>query len=234
MLRMRLLALLGLSLAVVAHAADSKPPWQRLLSGDDAKKAARLQQRIEELEAADRYAEAVRLQEELIALRTKVQGAEQWETVSEEWALTALKKVAALTEEKRAGWRQAARAAAEAGSLVQKAQYGKALPLWQERLKWCRQVLGEDHPHTALSYNNVAFILSAQGKHAEAGPLFQKALDICRKVLSEGHPHTANSYNNVSLSTCSPRGSTRGQGRCSRRRWTSTARPWARNTPTRP
>ena len=43
MVRMRLLALLGLSLAVVAHAADPKPPWQRMLSGDDAKKAARLQ-----------------------------------------------------------------------------------------------------------------------------------------------------------------------------------------------
>jgi hypothetical protein len=43
MVRMRLLALLGLSLAVVAHAADSKPPWQRLLTGEDAKKAARLQ-----------------------------------------------------------------------------------------------------------------------------------------------------------------------------------------------
>jgi tetratricopeptide (TPR) repeat protein len=199
MVRMRLLVLLGMSLAVVAHAVDSKPPWQRLLSGDDAKKAAALKKQIEKLEAADRYAEAIKLSEELFALRTKVQGAEHWETVNQKWALTALKKVAPLPAEKRAGWRKAARAAAEAESLVQKAQYGKALPLKQERLKWCRQVLGEDHPDTAQSYNNVAFNLNAQGKYVEAGPLYQKALDIWHKTLGEDHPDTATSYDNVAV-----------------------------------
>jgi hypothetical protein len=139
---------------------DPKPPWQRLLTGDDAKKAAGLQKRIQELDAADKYAEAIGLQEELLALRTNVQGAEHWETVTEKWSLTALKKVAALPAEQRAGWRQAMRGDVEAKSLAQKAQYGKALPLWQERLKWCQQVLGEDHPHTAISYNELAGNLS--------------------------------------------------------------------------
>jgi CHAT domain-containing protein len=199
MVRMRLLALLVLSLAMVAHAADSKPAWQRLLSGDDAKKAAGLQQRIEELEAADQYAEAIKLSEGLLAMRRSVQEAEHWQTVDQKWALTAMKKVAALPAEKRAGWRRAARGAAQAGSLEQKAQYAKALPLWQERLKWCRQVLGEEHPDTAQSYHNVAFDLNAQGQYAEAGPLYQKALDICRKTLGEDHPHTATSYNGVAV-----------------------------------
>jgi tetratricopeptide (TPR) repeat protein len=185
MVRIRLLALLILSLAVVAHAAESKPPWQRMLTGEDAKKAAGLQKRIQELDAADKYAEAIGLQEELLALRTNVQGAEHWETVTEKWALTALQKVAALPAEKRAGWRQAERGAAEAGSLEQKAQYAKALPRRQESLKWCRQVLGEDHPYTANSYNNLAYNLNAQGKYMEAGPLYQRALDIRRKILGE-------------------------------------------------
>jgi tetratricopeptide (TPR) repeat protein len=185
---------------VVTAAAGSdapKPPWQRLLTGDDAKKATGLQQRIEELENGDQYAEAIKRSEELLALRTKVQGAEHWQTIDQKWSLTALKKVAALPAERRAGWRQSVRGAAQAGSLVQKAQYTEALPRWQERLKWCRQVLGEDHPHTAESYNNVAFILNAQGRYAEAGPLHQKALDIRRKALGEEHPATAESYNNV-------------------------------------
>jgi hypothetical protein len=197
MVRMYLLAVLGLSLAAVAPAADSKSPWQRLLTGDDAKKAARLQQRIEELEAADQYTEAIRLQEELLALRTKVQGAKHWETANQKWALMASKKIAALPAEKRAGWRQAARATAEAKSLEQKAQYAKALPQRQERLRWCRQVLGEEHPDTAQSYNSVASNLQSQGKHAEAKPLLQKALDIRRKALGEEHPDTAQSYNSV-------------------------------------
>jgi hypothetical protein len=128
-----------------------KPPWQRLLTGDDDKKAGGLEKRIEELEAADKYAEAIRLGEELLALRTKVQGADHWETVNRKWALAALKKVAALPEAQRIGWRQAKQGDTEASRLRQKAQYVKALPLRQERLKWCRQVLGEDHPDTATS-----------------------------------------------------------------------------------
>ena len=60
-------------------------------------------------------------------------------------------------------------------------------------------MLGEDHPDTATSYNNVAVNLNAQGKSAEAEPLYQKALEIRRKVLGEDHPDTASSYNNVAF-----------------------------------
>ena len=57
--------------------------------------------------------------------------------------------------------------------------------------------MGEQHPDTATSYNNVASCLDSQGKHAAALLLFNKALAISLKVLGEQHPHTANSYNNV-------------------------------------
>jgi tetratricopeptide (TPR) repeat protein len=199
MVRMLLVALLGLTLAVVARGDEPKPQWQRLLTDADARKAAELDKRIGELEAADNYVEAIRLQEELLALRTRQQGAEHWQTVNEKWFLAAMQKVAGLPAEKRAGWRQTAQGAAAAGSLEQQAQYGKALALWQEGLKWCREILGQDHPHTATSYNNVAANLNAQGKYAEAEPLYQAALDICRKVLTEDHPQTATSYNNVAF-----------------------------------
>jgi len=62
MLRMLLVALLGLSLAVRVWAddpkprTDPKPQWQRRLTGDDAKKAAELEKRVGELEDADKYA----------------------------------------------------------------------------------------------------------------------------------------------------------------------------------
>jgi CHAT domain-containing protein/Flp pilus assembly protein TadD len=58
-------------------------------------------------------------------------------------------------------------------------------------------VLGEEHPHTADSYNNVAGNLNAQGKYAEAEVGHRKALAIRRKVLGEKHPDTAQSYDNV-------------------------------------
>jgi len=145
MLRMLIVTLLGLSLAVVASAdepkpkADPKPQWQRLLTGDDATKAGELVKRIGNA-ATD--AEAVMATEELLALRTRVQGADHWETVKQKWLLAALKKVAALPEEKRLGWRKAVQGAGEAARLEQKAQYATALPLRQEQLKWYRETLG--------------------------------------------------------------------------------------------
>ena len=37
--------------------------------------------------------------------------------------------------------------------------------------------LGEDHPDTLLSLNNMALLLQAQGRLAEAEPLFREALE---------------------------------------------------------
>jgi CHAT domain-containing protein len=178
---------------------EPKPQWQRMLTGEDARKAAELQKRIADLEAADKYAEAIQLREELIALRTKVQGVDHWETVNERWALTALKKVAVLPKENRADWRKAVEEDEEGRRLEQKAHYANALPLRQEYMKSCQQVLGTEDPETARCYNNVAFNLSAQGKYAEAGPLLQKALEILGKALGEKHPETAAIYDNSGM-----------------------------------
>src|SRR5438105_2741710 len=103
-MRMHLVAVLGLSVVVAAQGddpkpgTDPKPQWQRPLTGADTRKAADLDKRIAELEAADNYAEAIRQREKLLDLRTREQGAEHWQTVNEKWDLTATKKVAALPE----------------------------------------------------------------------------------------------------------------------------------------
>ncbi len=73
----------------------------------------------------------------------------------------------------------------------------EAEPFFGKALKIFRKVLGEEHPDTATSYNNVAHFLHAQGKAAEAEPLYRKALAIRRKALGEEHPDTLTSYNNV-------------------------------------
>jgi hypothetical protein len=88
-------------LAAALAAAAEEPAWKRMLQGEDARKAEQLEKRIAELEAADKYAEAVRLHEELLALRRTVQGAGHWETVGQQWAVTAVQKVAGLPAEQR-------------------------------------------------------------------------------------------------------------------------------------
>ena len=61
------------------------------------------------------------------------------------------------------------------------------------------KALGEGHPDTATSYNNLAVTLRDQGKHAEAEAMHRRALAIRLKALGEGHPHTATSYNNLAV-----------------------------------
>ena len=53
-----------------------------------------------------------------------------------------------------------------------------------------RRVLGEGHPDTMRSANNLAMFLGNQRKHAEAEEILQAALDVSRRVLGNGHPLT--------------------------------------------
>ena len=87
----------------------------------------------------------------------------------------------------------------QAIQLYRQGRYGEAEPRLKQALEIHRRVLGDDHPATATSFNNLALLYRAQGRYGEAEPLFQKALEICRRVLGDDHPNTATSFNNLAL-----------------------------------
>ena len=60
-----------------------------------------------------------------------------------------------------------------------------------------KQLLGENHPHTATSLSNLANLYYSQGKYEEAEPLFIQALQLRKQLLGENHPDTATSLNNL-------------------------------------
>jgi len=76
-------------------------------------------------------------------------------------------------------------------------KYALAQPLFGKALEICRRLLGDNHPHIATSYNNVASNLNAQGEYAAAQPLYEKALEIRRRLLTDEHSDTATSDDNV-------------------------------------
>ena len=86
-----------------AKSTDKLPPYERLLKGDDAKKAAELEKRIEQLEDKDDYASAIKTGEEVFDLRQRVQGPNHYETTSVKWGLELLKRVSALPAEMPTG-----------------------------------------------------------------------------------------------------------------------------------
>ncbi len=79
------------------------------------------------------------------------------------------------------------------------ARYREAEPLYEQALKIKRKMLGEEHPDTARSLNNLALLYVRQGKHGEAEPLYEQALKIKRKMLGEEHPDTAAILNNLAV-----------------------------------
>ena len=83
------------------------------------------------------------------------------------------------------------------------------------------KALGEAHPDTATSYNNLAATLLTQGKQAEAEAMLRHALAIKLKALGEAHPDTATSYNNLAAALLRG-GSKPRPRRCTAAPWRST------------
>jgi tetratricopeptide (TPR) repeat protein len=74
---------------------------------------------------------------------------------------------------------------------------GRAVPLFQRSLTDYARVLGEDHPDTLTSRNNLAYAYRAAGDLARAIPLYEATLADRIRVLGEDHPDTLASRNNL-------------------------------------
>jgi len=73
----------------------------------------------------------------------------------------------------------------------------EALTAAKQALAIRKELVGERHPDTAISLNNLAELLASQGDYAGAKPLFEQALAIRKEVLGPRHPDTAISLNNL-------------------------------------
>ncbi|WP_287742819.1 CHAT domain-containing protein [Microcystis sp. M169S2] len=81
--------------------------------------------------------------------------------------------------------------------LYQQGKYNEAIPLAEQALAIRKQQLGENHPDSASSLNNLAGLYESQGRYSEAEPLYTQALAIRQQQLGANHISTANSLNNL-------------------------------------
>jgi tetratricopeptide (TPR) repeat protein len=202
--------LLGLVVLCIASAAPGQQtpatpagqpaaPGLAKLTGPDAKRAEELDKAIDAALKADRWDEAIAKAEELLTLRTRVQGPKCFETVDAEWRLKALQRVAPMPHEDRVAYRSVRTMDEQAETLLSEGNYGQAQPIFEKALEIRRHLLSDDHPDTAAGYNNVASVPSARRRYAAAQPLYEKALDVRRRLLTDEHPLTSQSYNNLAL-----------------------------------
>jgi tetratricopeptide (TPR) repeat protein len=198
MIALRLVGTVAAALGLAALSLGAEePPWKRLLRGEDAKRAAALQQQVAELEAAGKFAEAVKPAEALLALRKRVQGEGHWQAADATRQLETLKRVAGLPAEQQRRLVEVPGLMAQAADLGRRAKFAEAEALYRRALAVREEVLGPRHPSTATSYNNLAANFMDQGQPAAAEPLFRKALAIREEALGPQHPDTAQSYNNL-------------------------------------
>ncbi|MDG2185688.1 MAG: tetratricopeptide repeat protein, partial [Mariniblastus sp.] len=76
-------------------------------------------------------------------------------------------------------------------------KYDEALPYFSEVLEVSRRTLGDEHPSTLRSINNMGVLLSNEGKYDEAQPYFTEALEVSRRTLGDDHPETLASISNM-------------------------------------
>lgn len=72
-----------------------------------------------------------------------------------------------------------------------------ARPLLEQALAIRRKVLGEVHPTTAASLNNLGGLLKALGDYPGARAYLKQALAIALEVLGEEHPTTQTIFFNL-------------------------------------
>ena len=65
--------------------------------------------------------------------------------------------------------------------------------LFDQQLR--QKVLGPEHLDTLTNMNNLALVLSEQGKYMEAEQMHQQELGLRQKVLGSKHPSTLASVN---------------------------------------
>ncbi|WP_420629247.1 tetratricopeptide repeat protein [Candidatus Leptofilum sp.] len=77
--------------------------------------------------------------------------------------------------------------------------YAAAMRFYEQALAIRQQVLGDDHPDTAQSLNNMGLLLNDIGHLAEARLYLKQALTIRQQVLGDDHPDTAQSFKNMGI-----------------------------------
>jgi tetratricopeptide (TPR) repeat protein len=120
---------------------------------------------------AGRREEALKLREQVLALRRKVSGPEHPDTL---WAMFAL-----------------------ANSYDQAGRREEALKLREDLLVLRRKVFGPEHPDTLWAMHHLAHSYDEAGRWDEARKLREEALALRRKVFGPAHPDTLNALDDI-------------------------------------
>src|SRR5262245_12761198 len=184
---------LGLVVALAATSWPAAPPVKgsRGFTKEQADWLKRTQREADEHGYAGRFEQAEQLTRQCVELLQRVLGSRHWQTQDGRLRVEVWVRLTRVPARQRPDVGRSLALDAQGQQRTAAGRYAEALKLLREALAIRQKALGESHPSTATSTNNVALCLQALGKPSEALPLFQKALAIREKALGESHPDTA-------------------------------------------
>lgn len=134
-------------------------------------RAERLNQQVTQLYQQGKYAQAIPLAKEALALCEQALGPSHPDVAQ------SLNNLAAL--------------------LQAQGDYAGAKPLYERALKIHEQALGPSHPDVATSLDNLTGLLRDTGDYAGTKPLYERALRISEQALGPTHPAVATSLDHL-------------------------------------
>jgi tetratricopeptide (TPR) repeat protein/CHAT domain-containing protein len=173
---------------------------ERRVFGDICDDVAGSLERIAQYELArEDFVSARKSRLEALSIRTKLHGNRDWRVTDARLAIEDVETRSRLTAAQRQELAQAERAAPQVEALYAKGEFRPAIQLGVQTLDKFRHTLGEQHPSTTESLNDLAVLYQSMGDSAKAEPLFRQALETQKKVLGEQHPSIASSLNNLAV-----------------------------------
>ena len=187
-----------LAVALLATPARAQPPPSpKTLAAGDATRIEELGRSIDSLWRAGKFDEATVAARQAESVVEMALGTDDWQTAAARRRTKTLNTIAGLPEEGRREMSTIPALQQEMEDAFGKASYADAERLERRLLDVRSRRLGEGHPDTADSYNNLGQILHGRGDLPGAEAMTRRALATTLKALGEGHPDTATSYNNL-------------------------------------
>src|SRR5262249_27484037 len=142
--------------AQAAAPAPADAPCRRLLTGEDARRAAEWEKRIADLTEAGLWGEALILARQLADLRGRLQGDAHGQAADGVRNVQTLEKLVARPEADRAEFLALPRLLARAAELRAKGKHAEGAALADKAWAGRCRILGEEHHSTPRLYDELA------------------------------------------------------------------------------
>jgi len=191
--------LVGVPPAGIALAQTQAAPSQPTLSGAATARIAELRKQVGPLRNQGDYAAALKIAEEILAIRAAEQAADWWQVADTRRMVEMIRAYAQLPADQQASLAEADRLQAELGKYFTSGEYSAAADVVRRQLELRRPILGGTHIEVGNSLNNLALMLYEQGDYGAAEPMYAEARAVLEPIVGRRHPSMAQVLNNLAL-----------------------------------